>query len=52
LVPNQSYTVEIDLNQDDTSECEEFVEEIDLPEGAVFELNGGDPIENGKGICS
>ena len=52
LIPNQSYTVEIDLNQDDTSECEEFVEEIDLPKGAVFELNGGDPIEAGKGICS
>ncbi len=52
LVPNQSYTVEIDLNQDDTIDCDEFVEDIDMPEGEVFELNGGDSIEAGKGICS
>lgn len=52
LVPNQSYTVEVDLNQDDTIDCDEFVEDIDLPEGAVFELNDGDPIETGNGICS
>ena len=51
LIPNQSYTVEIDLNQDDTIDCDEFVEDIDLPEGAVFELNTGDPIETGNGIC-
>jgi hypothetical protein len=52
LVPNQSYTVKIDLNQqDDTIDCDEFVEDIDLPEGAVFELNGGNPIETGNGIC-
>ena len=52
LVPNQSYTVEVDLNQDDTIDCDEFVEDIDMPEGAVFELNEGDPIETGNGICS
>jgi hypothetical protein len=51
LVPNQSYTVEIDLNQDDIINCNEFVEDVDLPEGAVFELNDGDPIETGSGIC-
>ena len=52
LVPNQSYTVKVDLNQDDTIDCDEFVEDIDMPEGAVFELNEGDPIETDNGICS
>lgn len=52
LVPNESYTVEIDLDQDDEIDCDEFVEDIDLPEGAVFELNDGNPIETGSGICS
>lgn len=35
----QSYTVQIDRNQDDTIDCNEFVEDVDLPEGVVFELN-------------
>ena len=39
IVPNQSYTVQIDRNQDDTIDCNEFVEDVDLPEGVVFELN-------------
>ena len=51
LVPNQSYTVEIDLSQADTIACDEFVEDIDLREGAVFKLNEGNPIETGNGIC-
>jgi hypothetical protein len=44
LVPNESYTVEIDLDQDNTAYYDEFVEDIDLPEGAVFKLNIGNPI--------
>ena len=54
LVPNESYTIQIDLNPDDeTIDCDEFVEEVDLPqgEGAVFDLNDGYPIEKGNGIC-
>ena len=54
LVPNESYTIQIDLNPDDeTIDCDEFVEEVDLPqgEGAVFDLNEGHPIEKGDGIC-
>jgi len=46
------YTVEIDLNQDGTIDCDAFVEDIDLPEGAVFELNQGNPVETGNGICN
>ena len=52
LVPDQSYTVEIDLDQDDSIDCSEFVENIDVPEGAVFELNGGNPIDRDDGICT
>jgi hypothetical protein len=46
IVPDESYTVEIDLDQNDSTDYdyEEFVQEIDLPEGAEFELNGGNPI--------
>lgn len=55
LVPNESYTVQIDLNHDsDTinNDCEDFVEDVDLGPGQIFEFNGGDPIEAGTGICS
>jgi hypothetical protein len=52
LVPHESYTVEIDLDQNDEIDCDEFVEDIDLSDGAVFELNDGNPIETGSGICS
>ena len=55
MVPNESYTVQIDLDPDENStDCNEFVEDVDLPEGegAVFELNGGNPIKAGDGICS
>jgi hypothetical protein len=52
IVPDKSYTVQIDLDQDDSIDCEEFVENIDVPEGAVFELNGGDPIDSGSLICN
>ena len=51
IVPNQSYTVEIDLNQDSTVDCDEFVENLDLPEASEFELNEGSQIESGGGIC-
>lgn len=50
LVPDKSYTVQIDLDQDDSIDYEELVENIDVPEGAVFELNGGDPIDPGSVI--
>ncbi len=52
LVPSQSYTVEIDLDQDDTADCAQFAEDIDLEPGALFSLNGGDPIKTGAGICN
>ena len=54
-LPNESYTVQIDLNQDDEPidiNCEEFIEDIDLGPDDVFELNGGDPIEADNGICN
>lgn len=46
IVPYESYTVEIDLDQDESTatDYDEFVEDTDLPEGAEFELNGGSPI--------
>ena len=44
LVPNESYTVEIDLDQDNTTDYDEFIQDIDLPEGADFELNNGNSI--------
>lgn len=50
--PEQSYTVQIDLDQDDTPDCNEFVEDVDLLKGAEFELNEEIPIETGNGICS
>lgn len=52
LVPNQSYNVEIDLDQDETVDCEQFVEDFDLAPGEVFSLNDGDPIESRAGICN
>ena len=52
IVPGQSYTLQVDLDQDDVADCDEFVEDVDLPEGAVFELNQGNYIEIGSGICS
>ena len=49
LVPNESYIVEIDLDQDDTTDCSE---DVDLPEDILlFELNEGFPIVTGEGIC-
>jgi len=44
IVPNESYTVEIDLDQNETTDYDEFVQDIDLPEGAEFELNNGNSI--------
>ena len=52
IVPDESYTVEIDLNQDGTIDCTEFVEDIYLVEGEVFDLNDGYSIESGDGICN
>jgi len=56
LVPNESYTVRIDLNQDGETidiDCEESVDYLDLEEGEVFELNEGMPINEMDidGIC-
>jgi len=52
IVPDQSYTVQIDLNQDGSVDCNEFVQDIDSTEGVMFDLNGGNPIETGAGICN
>jgi len=55
VVPNESYTVQIDLNQDDETidiDCEEFVENINLEAGEIFELNEGQPIKKSDGICN
>ena len=54
LVPNESYTVQIDLNYDsDTinNDCEESVDLFGLEEGEPFDLNGGQPIDKDVGIC-
>ncbi len=51
LVPGESYTVEIDWDQDDEIDCREDISSDDLPAGAIFELNGGDPIHIGSLIC-
>ena len=52
IVPNQSYTVEIDLDQNGATDCREDVAGGDVEKGEVFFLNGGNPIEAGSGICS
>jgi hypothetical protein len=57
LVPNESYTVQIDLNRDGGTidkDCEEFVDNLDLKEGEVFYLNEGQPIvkDDPNGICT
>jgi hypothetical protein len=51
LVPGESYTVEIDWDQDDEIDCRENISGNHLPAGAIFELNGGDPINIGSSIC-
>lgn len=51
IVPNQSYTVQIDFAQDSDVECKEFVEDTYLHEGETFSLNGGADIITGDGIC-
>jgi hypothetical protein len=52
IVPNQSYTVKIDLDQNGSIDCRQDVAESDVEEGEIFLLNGEDPIEPGIGICS
>ena len=56
LVPNESYTVQIDLNHDTetiVNDCYETVNSNDLEPGETYDLNGGSPIiENDpNGIC-
>jgi hypothetical protein len=56
LVPNESYTVKIDLNHDTETidaDCYETVYGNDLEPGETYDLNGGNPIiENDpNGIC-
>jgi hypothetical protein len=49
IVPEQSYTVEIDLDQNGEPDC---VEDVYLfEEGELFPLNGGTTIVAGAGIC-
>lgn len=53
LVPNQIYTVQIDLNQDETIDCNEFIEDAPLlDEGEEFFLNEGISIELGNDVCT
>ena len=52
IVPNQSYTVKIDLDQNGATDCIQVAAEGDLEEGEIFLLNDGNPIEAGSGICS
>ncbi len=52
LVPGESYKVEIDLDQDGTVDCTQFVEAAELLEGELFLLNGDNPISSGEGICA
>jgi hypothetical protein len=56
LVPNESYTVQIDLNKDGETidnDCEEFVDYLNLEDGEVFLLNNGLAIDDTMpdGIC-
>ena len=47
LVPNESYTVQIDLNKDNEAidnDWDELCDHWDLEEGETFELNEGTPI--------
>lgn len=42
VVPNQSYTIQIDFDTSDAAiDYEEFVEDIDLGAGETFNLNDG-----------
>lgn len=45
LVPDEGYTVNIDMNGDLVPEFQEFVEAIYLRPGSTFALNDGEPIE-------
>lgn len=57
LVPNESYTVQIDLDKDTDNiddECHETVNGIDLGPGETYELTGGHAIigPDANGICN
>lgn len=53
LVPNQVYTVQIDLNQDGAIDCNEFEEPIPtLVEGDEYILNGGNAVTLGIEVCA
>ena len=52
IVPNKSYTVEIDLNQDGSIDCSEFVQDIYLSDGEIFSLNNQIVIKSGEDICN
>ena len=52
LVPNKSYTVEIDMGGDGTIDCTQFIDDNDTVEGEWIPLNDGKTIINGEGICS
>jgi hypothetical protein len=56
LVPNESYTVQIDLNHDTETidnDCHETVNSNDLEPGETYDLNGGNHIDKDdvNGIC-
>lgn len=52
IVPNKSYTVEIDLNQDGSIDCSEFVQDVYLSDGEIFSLNNQIVIKSGEDICN
>lgn len=53
LVPNQNYTVQIDLNQDGAIDCNEYEEPIStLAEGDEYFLNDGDAVILGTNVCA
>lgn len=52
LVPNQSYTVEIDFDQNGTIDCNEFTEVVPLLyEGDEYILNGEEVVILGTDVC-
>lgn len=52
LVPSESYTVEIDLNEDEEADWSEMVTAEELSAGEMSFLNDGETIIAGQGVCN
>ena len=52
LVPDRSYTVEIDMGGDGTVDCMESIDAEDLESGQWFSLNNDETIMGSEGICN